>query len=457
MPSPSRRLSILSAREIQALYGLPRFTEADRALYFDWSPAEREAVDAVHTFSAALHLALQLGYFKAKAQFFIYEQEAVLDDIRHLLARHFSGRGLADVKPLSKPTRLEQRRIILDLCGYRVCDGAAKADLEEKARQLARRSTQPVYILREALQYLANRRIVAPGYTYLQDMVGRAAAWERERLTGLLNQALTPAVTQRLDDLLQAKEGVYRISALKREPRDFSYQALRQEVARRQVFRPLHEFARTFLAAAGLSNESVRYYAARVPFYTVYKLQRMPVATARLYLVCFAYRRFRQINDHLVESFIFLVDRYEKEARQAAKEAARQALDEANGQLEAAGQVLALFVDPSIPDDLPFEAVRAKAFGCLDRERFPRVADYLRRVEFDQAAFEWAYYATLSSAFKLNLRHVFAELDFAGRVEDAPLLDAVVFLQDLRRRDKSPRQAKPDAFPTAFIPKKLRR
>ena len=33
-------------------------------------------------------------------------------------------------------------------------------------------STQPIFILREALQYLTNQRIVAPGYTYLQDMVG---------------------------------------------------------------------------------------------------------------------------------------------------------------------------------------------------------------------------------------------------------------------------------------------
>ena len=122
MPAASRRLLILSAREIEALYGLPRFTEADRALYFEWSPAEREAIDAVHTFSAALHLALQLGYFKAKAQFFVYEREAVLDDIRYLLAHHFPDRELADVKPLSKPTRLLQQRTILDLYGYQVCD-----------------------------------------------------------------------------------------------------------------------------------------------------------------------------------------------------------------------------------------------------------------------------------------------------------------------------------------------
>ena len=70
MGADSRRLSILTAREIDDLYGLPRFTENDRLLYLDLSPAEREAVDGVHTTSAAVHLVLQLGYFKAKPRFF---------------------------------------------------------------------------------------------------------------------------------------------------------------------------------------------------------------------------------------------------------------------------------------------------------------------------------------------------------------------------------------------------
>ena len=38
--------------------------------------------------------------------------------------------------------------------------------------------------------------------------------------------------------------------------RTSSYQELRQEVARRQFFHPLYEFAHGFLATAGLSNES---------------------------------------------------------------------------------------------------------------------------------------------------------------------------------------------------------
>jgi hypothetical protein len=133
----SRRLSILTKREIDDLYGLPRFSYEDRCLYFDLSADEKSAVDEVHTSSAAVHLTLQLGYFKAKWQFFVYELEDVLDDLDYILQKYFPGKELTTIKDLSKPTRLEQQRIILQLFDFRICGGIAKAELEHKAQRVA--------------------------------------------------------------------------------------------------------------------------------------------------------------------------------------------------------------------------------------------------------------------------------------------------------------------------------
>jgi hypothetical protein len=139
MKASSRRLAILTKREIDDLYGLPRFSDKDRCLYFDLSPAERGAVDGIHTRSAAAHLVLQLGYFKAKRQFFVYERDAVLDDLGYILQKYFPGKELATVKALSKPTRLEQQRIILQLFDFRLCDGTAKAQGRTETEGAARR------------------------------------------------------------------------------------------------------------------------------------------------------------------------------------------------------------------------------------------------------------------------------------------------------------------------------
>ena len=119
--------------------------------------------------------------------------------------------------------------------------------------------------------------------------------------------------------------------------------------------------------------------------------------------------------------------------------------------------MLNLFVDPAIPAKASFAQVKAQAFALLESAQFPLVSNYMRNIEFDKIGFEWDYYTAQSMAFKRNLRHLFADLEFAGRVEDAPLLEALVFLQDLLRRGIPPSQINQAKFPDAVIPKSLRR
>jgi hypothetical protein len=64
----------------------------------------------------------------------------------------------------------------------------------------------------------------------------------------------------------------------------------------------------------------------------------------------------------------------------------QQALTDPAENLQAAGQVLTLFIDPSIPDDAPFAVVKEKAFSLLKLERFPPVSDYMRNVAFDKTS-----------------------------------------------------------------------
>lgn len=149
MTTESRRLSILTVQEVDDLYRLPRFTEDERRRYFDLSPAERDMVDRVYPISVAAHLVLQLGYFKAKQQFFVYTLDGVTDDLGHILRRYFPTRDMAEIKGLSKPTRLEQQQVILKLFGYQLCDAAGLIDdaplLEAVAflQELLRQSKSP--------------------------------------------------------------------------------------------------------------------------------------------------------------------------------------------------------------------------------------------------------------------------------------------------------------------------
>ena len=77
--------------------------------------------------------------------------------------------------------------------------------------------------------------------------------------------------------------------------------------------------ARRVIDAAGLSTQSVRYYASLVDYYTVYKLKRMSTEMVHLYLLCFIHDRYQRLNDNLLSAFCALVSRYADEATAAAK------------------------------------------------------------------------------------------------------------------------------------------
>ncbi|MBB6244447.1 Tn3 family transposase [Rhodanobacter sp. MP1X3] len=456
MTAPSHRLSILSAEEIEDLYSPPRFTDNERAVYFVLSEEEQAFVTSRRG-AIGVYFIVLLGYFKAKRQFFDLDTELVHADVAYLVARYFPDIRERLVQLPSRPTLAALQDKILELHKFRRWHSDVKPAVLKRLAQLAIRSTHPRYLVREALQHFERESIVLPPYSVLQDCVGAVVSAERNRLTFLLKKALTRSAKEHLKALLEADGSMYRISVLKQDLNDFSYTALKEEVSRRQAFQPLHAFAAKFIAGVGISQESSKYYASLVAYYTVYKLQRMEPLVARLYLLCYAYHRYREINDHLVEAFTVRVENYARAARQASDDAMQQALIEGSQSLKAAGEILNLFVDISLPDSASFGAIKTKAYTYLSPERIPVVADYMRNIAFDKTGFQWKYYTSLSLTIKKNLRHLFVELDFAGRVEDAPLMEAVAFLQEHLRQGRSPRQIDVREFPTTIVAKRLRR
>ena len=452
----SHRLVILTQSEINDLYNLPQFDDNDRRHYFEMGDAELQST-RLRRPSAGIFLALELGYFKAKKQFFSFEVADVLADLNYLVKRYFFSLEVAKLRLPSKPTRQVIRQSILSWTSYFDCDANAKLELMQKMQRTAAFSTQPLFILREALQHLANKRCVAPRYTTLQDLVGRAVASEGVRLTKLLVSHASASVMLHLDQLLEGDEAAMSISAVKREPKNFSWTELKSEVERRKVFEPLHEFAGSFLKLAGLSYESGKYFASLVKFYTLYKLQRMDKDMVRLYLLCFALHRLRQINDNLIEAFVYMVGQFEKQAKLAANEARQKTFDGASTNLQAAGEVLSLFIDESISSESPFSDVQQRAFEILDPQTFKDVSNYLRNIAFDQVAHEWTYLSSVSLTIKRNLRQLFNELDFSGRVAQAPLAAAIAVFQETFKKDLSLQAIDVARFPATLIPKNHKR
>jgi hypothetical protein len=447
------RLKILEDQEIDELYGRPQFNHEERIHFFGLTPEERAVADGHYSLASRVLFILQVGYFKAKNLFFVFEFDDVQEDVRHVLQRHYP--GFHDTKlttPSLKQIRHTQQRKILDLYGFQACNADERAALMEKAGQLVRISAKPIFLFRNLLQYLENRRIVVPGYSFLQDAVSQALADERARLTAILEGRLDSAILKALDALYVDRDGMYAVTPLKRDPKDFSLREMKREIARSQSLETLYRTAKTLLPELGISNDSVAYYAALVDYYSVQKLQQLPAGMVRLYLLCFLLQRYQKINDNLVNALIYHVRKVNTAAKACMEQQLLAFQREGNESIERIGQILNLFLDPSIDDSVSFSEIKRRAFGILEPDKFKCATQYIGAQAFDTAAIEWEFVASLAPSFKQHLRPLLLRLPFGGHSENDSLMEAVTFLRGCFDKGKSLARYRFEQIPKAFIP-----
>jgi len=453
-----KRLRILGDDEIEAIYGRPPLTHDERDQYFSLSQPERDLFQELRSIKSQVYFVLQLGYFKSKHQFFIFDLSEVEEDVQYILEQHFDRRRLPDFRSIDKDTRLKQQRFILKLYNYRLCHAEQRRQLKLRAQQAATISAKPVYIFRDLMTYLTDQRIVAPGYSWMQDTIGSALTFEQNRLTSLINTALETSDIEHLRQLLEDSPGLYEVTQLKREPKDFSAGEIKRELRRGEHIQHLYQVAKRLLPNLGISNESIKYYASLVTYYSVYKLKRLDTSLVYLYLLCFIYHRYQRLHDNLLGSLIHHVRQYDDAANEVAKERVYQHRTEGNENLDKAGQLLKLFTDDTIAQQTPFHRVRARAFSILQRDQIDFVADHItREVKFDETAFRWEHIDDLAQQFKLNLRPILMPVDWAASSGQTSLIEAVDFLKDAFGKGRSLRQYALEAFPLQVIPETAKR
>ena len=117
--------------------------------------------------------------------------------------------------------------------------------------------------------------------------MGARLTYEQQRLIAFLRTTLDPADSARLTQLLEDTPGLYALTQLKREPKDFSAGEIKREIHRGEQIHDLYRLGTRLLPCLGISNENITYYASLVSYYSVYKLKRREQSLAHLYLLCF--------------------------------------------------------------------------------------------------------------------------------------------------------------------------
>ena len=379
MKSSGNRLTILSQKEIQDLYDLPKMSYEDRIKFFLLNTLEKKELSHFRLLRAKIYFILQLGYFKAKKMFFNFSFNAVEDDTQFILQNHFPGVYHIEGRGLSLIPRLNQQKRILKLLGYRALSKTDKKELLGKAKYLATIYTKPVYLFKELFNDMESRRVVFPAYSFFQVIIGNALSYETARLAKLVQEKMSQDIKEQFDKLLTAETNLYELTLLKKEPRDFSNSEIKREVHKRESIQSLYEYSCEFLPQLGISNENTKYYASLVDYYSIFRLSRFNLETVYVYLICFIFNRFQKINENLINSFIYHVRKYSDEAKEVAQEKVYQYAIEGNNHLKPAGKVLNLFVDDTLSDDMRLGDVKQMAYKILQREKLILVSEYINQ------------------------------------------------------------------------------
>lgn len=146
---------------------------------------------------------LQIGYFKAKNDFFRFHWRNVEDDCAFVLSRYFQGETF-ETKQISKYEHYSQRGKIAALFGYQPWASSYLPSLEQQASQIVRRDVTPSFVAAELIVWLNEHKIIRPGYTTLQALVSEVLSVERRRLGALPAQVLDEPAKTALSQLVGA-------------------------------------------------------------------------------------------------------------------------------------------------------------------------------------------------------------------------------------------------------------
>jgi TnpA family transposase len=455
MAGKNKLLAVLSEAEQYALYGLPDFDDAQRLEHLALSETELALASSRPGLHAQIYCVLQIGYFKAKHTFFRFDWNEVEDDCAFVLSRYFHGEAF-ERKLITKHEHYTQRVRVAGLFGYRLWTADFLPQLGKQATQTVKRDVTPGFVAAELIVWLGEHKIIRPGYTTLQELVSETLSAERRRLGGLLAEALDDEAKAALAQLLVRDDTLSQLAALKQDAKSFGWRQMVHEREKRALLEPLHRIAKALLPKLGVSQQNLLYYASLANFYTVHDLRNLKADQTHLYLLCYAWQRYRQFSDNLVDAMDYHMKQSEEESSAGAQKSfvAEQVRRQQN--TLQVGRLLLLYVDDTVADATPFGNVRQRAYKIMPRDALQLTGQRMSVKSTGKLALHWQAVDSLAERIRRHLRPLYVALDFAGIDPNSPWLAALAWVKSVFAKQQRLSQRPLAECPAATLPKRLR-
>ena len=455
MTGKSERLAVLSDAEHYALYGLPDFDDGQQLEYLSLSEAELALASSRPGLHAQVYCILQIGYFKAKHAFFRFTWDEAQDDCTFVLSRYFNDQAF-EPKPITKHEHYTQRALIAELFGYRLWAADFLPQLAQQAAQIVRRDVMPGFVVAELIASLNEHKIVRPGYTTLQELISVALSAERRRLGQLLDEVLDDAAKAALAQLLVRDDTLSKLAALKQDAKDFGWRQMAREREKRVTLESLYRIAKALLPKLAISQQNLLYYASLANFYTVHDLRHLKPQQTHLYLLCYAWQRYRQLTDNLVDALGYHMKQLEDESKVRSNRNFVAEQVQRQQETPRVGRLLLLYVDDTVADATPFGNVRQRAYKIMPKDALQITGQRMSVKPSSKLALRWQAIDELAERARKHLRPLYVALDFAGVDPDNPWLAALVWAKGVFARQQRLSQRPLAECPVATLPKRLR-
>lgn len=275
-------------------------------------------------------------------------------------------------------------------------------------------------------------------------------------MSGLLAEILNDEAKAKLDQLLVRDDTLSQLAALKQDAKNFGWRQMTREREKRAMLEPLHRIAKALLPKLDVSQQNLLYYASLANFYTVHDLRNLKPEQTYLYLLCFAWQRYRQFTDNLVDAMAFHMKQLEDESRAVAKQSFTAIQGQRRQETQRVGRLLLLYVDDTVADATPFGDVRQRAYKIMPKDALQDTRQRMSVKPASKLALHWQAVDGMAERIRRHLRPLHAALDFSSVSPDSPWLAALVWTQGVFAKQQRLSQRPLDECPPTTLPKRLR-
>ncbi|MFW5393148.1 Tn3 family transposase [Yersinia sp. 2544 StPb PI] len=368
-----------------------------------------------------MYLILIIGYFRYKPVLPDFTSVNVRNDIKYIIQNYYKTEKLDLNVNIPKSTKSRLVKRMLSILEFEQLTPSLKIEIAERLNDVATICMEPRYIFDELLAFLGQRRIALPGYSTVQKLVSESLNSERRRTLNILSKKMSNVTVEKIHAVLHDDSKLNEICGYNAGAKDFSSSEINKELSVHNTISEIYYEIKDIINSLGISQGNMEYYATIVKHSTTFSLKRHPKWQGVLYLCCYFYFRYREINDKIITSFRYLIKKHKDASVVSARNRSTDEVDLINKKLKFASSIFNFFIDDTFDDNTLFGDVRKKVFSVISKEDMHLVSKFFDKKSIDVIEYQWQYIDSNHLKMANSIRKLFMAIDIVYDKEQSAI------------------------------------